>query len=413
MKIDGECLIELIGSCRNKGAENPSLSRLYYRGLWGSRNRRALILGWAYYLDAFSSYPLRTWLPSVYRGHDNWYTRGSPIFTDMSISPSLSPRQCPDRYAFRAGRNLPDKEFRYLRTVIVTAAVHRGFGRRLPCHQASAPIRGLTTSRRPVFLVNSRPGLVTATPFVRRHPFSRSYGAILPSSLESCLAPLGILYLPTCVGFGYRYPFVEGRSSFSWEYGMGYFSAVAPGTRTLGSRHFLYPFLPCPEKASLLRPSGPTRGSTGIFTCCPSTTPFGLILGPDSPSVDEPCGGTLRHAVRDQFSPPTAWELTVSCSISLPDGVLFTFPSRYYFAIGHPGYLALQGGPCGFTRDSTCPMLLGSGFARLSLACPWIQQQFERLTYSGISGSMLIFNSPKHFVACYALPRLWVPRYPP
>ena len=52
-------------------------------------------------------------------------------------------------------------------------------------------------------------------------------------------------------------------------------------------------------------------------------------------------------------------------------------------------------------------------FARLSLACPWIQQQFERLTYSGISGSTLIFNSPKHFVACYALPRLWVPRYPP
>jgi hypothetical protein len=32
------------------------------------------------------------------------------------------------RYAFRAGRNLPDKEFRYLRTVIVTAAVYRGFG---------------------------------------------------------------------------------------------------------------------------------------------------------------------------------------------------------------------------------------------------------------------------------------------
>ncbi|KAD4180545.1 hypothetical protein E3N88_29136 [Mikania micrantha] len=48
-------------------------------------------------------------------------------------------------------------------------------------------------------------------------------------------------------------------------------------------------------------------------------------------------------------------------------------------------------------------------FARLSLACPWIQLQFERLTYSGISGSMLIFNSPKHFVAYYALPRLWVP----
>ena len=30
--------------------------------------------------------------------------------------------------SFRAGQNLPDKEFRYLRTVIVTAAVHWGFG---------------------------------------------------------------------------------------------------------------------------------------------------------------------------------------------------------------------------------------------------------------------------------------------
>jgi hypothetical protein len=44
-------------------------------------------------------------------------------------------------------------------------------------------------------------------------------------------------------------------------------------------------------------------------------------------------------------------------------------------------------------------------FVRLSLTCPWIQQQFESFTYSGISGSMLIFNSPKHFVAYYALPR--------
>jgi hypothetical protein len=40
-------------------------------------------------------------------------------------------RQCPTRYTIRAGRNLPDKEFRYLRTVIVTAAVHRGFGSEL------------------------------------------------------------------------------------------------------------------------------------------------------------------------------------------------------------------------------------------------------------------------------------------
>ena len=53
--------------------------------------------------------------------------RVTRIFTRTSISPGPSLRQCSTRYAFRAGRNLPDKEFRYLRTVIVTAAVHRGF----------------------------------------------------------------------------------------------------------------------------------------------------------------------------------------------------------------------------------------------------------------------------------------------
>ena len=53
--------------------------------------------------------------------------RVTGIFTDTSISPSSWLRQCPDRYTIRAGRNLPDKEFRYLRTVIVTAAVYWGF----------------------------------------------------------------------------------------------------------------------------------------------------------------------------------------------------------------------------------------------------------------------------------------------
>ncbi len=48
------------------------------------------------------------------------------IFTVFAISPSPCLRQYPDHYAIRAGRNLPDKEFRYLRTVIVTAAVHQG-----------------------------------------------------------------------------------------------------------------------------------------------------------------------------------------------------------------------------------------------------------------------------------------------
>ena len=49
------------------------------------------------------------------------------IFTYTTISPGPLLRQRPSRYAIRAGQNLPDKEFRYLRTVIVTAAVHWGF----------------------------------------------------------------------------------------------------------------------------------------------------------------------------------------------------------------------------------------------------------------------------------------------
>jgi hypothetical protein len=53
------------------------------------------------------------------------------ILTDTPISPSSRRRQRPSRYSIRAGRNLPDKEFRYLRTVIVTAAVYRGFSSEL------------------------------------------------------------------------------------------------------------------------------------------------------------------------------------------------------------------------------------------------------------------------------------------
>ena len=57
--------------------------------------------------------------------------RETGIFTGTTDSRCHSLRQCPDRYAIRAGRNLPDKEFRYLRTVIVTAAVYRGFSSKL------------------------------------------------------------------------------------------------------------------------------------------------------------------------------------------------------------------------------------------------------------------------------------------
>ncbi len=121
------------------------------------------------------------------------------IFTDMSISPSLSPRQRPDRYAFRAGQNLPDKEFRYLRTVIVTAAVHRGFGRqlfqnRIPTsltfrHWAGVSPHMLSYDFAETCVFGKQsPGPGHCGQVFTWHPFSRSYGVILPSSLERVIS---------------------------------------------------------------------------------------------------------------------------------------------------------------------------------------------------------------------------------
>src|SRR3712207_2631460 len=70
------------------------------------------------------------------------------ILTETAISPSAWSRQCSSRYAIRAGRNLPDKEFRYLRTVIVTAAVYWGFGSGLRGYPLSPPLNLPAPGRR-------------------------------------------------------------------------------------------------------------------------------------------------------------------------------------------------------------------------------------------------------------------------
>ena len=44
-------------------------------------------------------------------------------------------------------------------------------------------------------------------------------------------------------------------------------------------------------------------GSTGISTCCPSSTPFGLDLGPDLPWADEPSPGNLRLSTAEFLAP--------------------------------------------------------------------------------------------------------------
>ena len=55
-----------------------------------------------------------------------------------------------------------------------------------------------------MFLVNSRLGLVTAAP-CGAPLLPKLQGHFAEFLRESYLAPLSILYLPTCVGLGYRY----------------------------------------------------------------------------------------------------------------------------------------------------------------------------------------------------------------
>jgi hypothetical protein len=134
--------------------------------------------------------------------------------THSSISLSPHQRQRGDRYAIRAGRNLPDKEFRYLRTVIVTAAVYWGFNSELAplllTFQHRAGVRPYTSpygfaepcvlskqspppSLCPLPILAYRQGLLLAN--LRRH-----FAEFLRCG---SLKRLGILYQSTCVGLGY------------------------------------------------------------------------------------------------------------------------------------------------------------------------------------------------------------------
>ena len=108
---------------------------------------------------------------------------------------------------------------------------------------------------------------------------------------EGYLDHLSILYFPTCVGFG-----TGARNlprGFSWSHGvrdspartpaaivpqvMRFRICLEPPLRNLvQDNHRLLPL------ASLVPPSVKrVRRGTGISTCYPSTTPFGLALGPD------------------------------------------------------------------------------------------------------------------------------------
>ena len=70
------------------------------------------------------------------------------IFTSTTISLDPWLRQLPSRYAIHAGRYLTDKEFRYLSTVIVTAAVYWGFSSELLPEGITRPLNLPAPGRR-------------------------------------------------------------------------------------------------------------------------------------------------------------------------------------------------------------------------------------------------------------------------
>src|SRR4029077_18165381 len=135
-------------------------------------------------------------------------------FTGNSISLCLCWRQRGSHYAIRKGRNLPDKEFRYLRTVIVTDAVYRGFDYELALllltFRPRAGVRPYPSAcdfAEPcVFVKQSPPPLLCPLPRLapRQGPLLPKLRGHFAEFLQHrSLKRLGMLYQSTSVGLGY------------------------------------------------------------------------------------------------------------------------------------------------------------------------------------------------------------------
>ena len=96
-------------------------------------------------------------------------------------------------------------------------------------------------------------------------------------------------------------------------------------------RHTLYTLeqaQPIACAVSLLRHPFAAQKSTGILTCCPSTTLFSLALGADSPYADERCVGNLRLSASGNL---TRFIVThVSIRTSDISSILYKTPSQTY-----------------------------------------------------------------------------------
>ena len=147
-------------------------------------------------------------------------SRVTGIFTGTTISPGGLLRQCPDHYAFHAGQNLPDKEFRYLRTVIVTAAVHWGFDSGLALllltFQHRAGVSPYTSSfdlAQTCVFGKQLPGPILCDCIAAAPLIPKLRGQFAEFLNNPSPVGLRILFLSTCVGL--RYGHLRNTRSFS------------------------------------------------------------------------------------------------------------------------------------------------------------------------------------------------------
>ena len=98
----------------------------------------------------------------------------------------------------------------------------------------------------------------------------------------------------------------------------------------------LKPGRPTPGRPNLLRPPIALKIGTGILTCFPSTTPFGLALGADSPCADERCAGNLGLSASGPFTRFIATHVSIRTSdtSSIPPGT----PSTAYGTLPYHAY---------------------------------------------------------------------------
>ena len=153
-----------------------------------------------------------------------------------------------------------------------------------------------------MFLLNSCLGLFSAA-CSRRHPFSRSYGVILPSSLTILLPPaLGFSPHPPVSVYGTGHnetiaAFLDGLLNsfptlFSVRVTPSTYAGVFPPTHLLCLHRFSHSRLCLTFRVTtVLFITG-----AGISTCCPSTTHFCLALGPDLPRADQLYPGNLGYS---------------------------------------------------------------------------------------------------------------------